>query len=248
MKKSFILCGIILQGIGVALGAFNQTLYGSPTLGLIFSFILLDGLFVGFCYIMKKQAQHIHALKRQQRHRLKHQQETERQAFYDSLTKLPNRIYFERKLQMAITEAQKNHQKFVLLFVDLDGFKEVNDCFGHQIGDSLLKEVAMQLQQGLRKQDFIARLGGDEFTILLPGIKQRKDVEQLAEKVIHLIHNVGFDYSLTCSVTASIGIALFPYHGITAGTLLHQADQSMYMAKGLGKNTYFFPEQDELII
>ena len=125
-----------------------------------------------------------------------------------------------------------------LLFIDLDGFKQVNDSFGHCVGDQLLKSVAKRLIASLRASDTVARLGGDEFTVILTTVPGQSEVELVAQKMIDtLALPYSFDGQLV-QVSASVGIALYPTHYDTTERLLQGADDAMYQAKATGKNRY----------
>lgn len=164
----------------------------------------------------------------------------EKMALYDGLTGVSNRTLFMRDLANAIAQSARKKTKFALLFIDLDGFKPVNDNFGHHYGDYVLKQVAKRLQGSVRATDFIARLGGDEFGVLLTDITQRQDVFALAEKMIELINEPITLDGFELRVSASIGIAFYPEHGQDSDKLLKLADDAMYVAKKGGKNTYSY--------
>jgi diguanylate cyclase (GGDEF)-like protein/PAS domain S-box-containing protein len=160
-------------------------------------------------------------------------------AYSDTLTGLPNRQLFNDRLNMALAVAHRQLGKLALLFLDLDGFKKVNDTLGHDAGDLLLKQVAARIQAQVRATDTVARLGGDEFTIIL-AIRDRADAEQVAEKLLSAIRA---PYNLNgqeAHVGTSIGIALFPQDGGQAAELVRKADAAMYESKQAGKNTYRF--------
>ncbi len=161
-------------------------------------------------------------------------------ANYDALTKLPNRLHFQQYLQDSCNNTILRKQKMCLLFIDLDGFKLINDSLGHGAGDLLLRIVAKRLDNVVERCSagggFISRLGGDEFTVILNAINSSSAVERLANE---LLHTVSQPYSLgdsVVNVSASIGYAFFPQHGSTARELLKSADLAMYRAKELGKN------------
>jgi diguanylate cyclase (GGDEF)-like protein/PAS domain S-box-containing protein len=161
-------------------------------------------------------------------------------ALYDPLTDLPNRTLFFDRLNQAIALAKRNSYTFGLMFLDLDGFKQVNDSMGHDIGDMLLKEVAQRLNDCLRKSDTVARMGGDEFTVILTRLEMAGDAKIVAEKVVACMskpfHLKGYD----CSITASIGISLYPSDSIDSEALFKLADTAMYRVKEGGKNGYRF--------
>lgn len=159
-------------------------------------------------------------------------------ANHDSLTGLPNRKYFHEHLEQAIDWA-KDHQQLVgLLFLDLDGFKQINDVLGHDIGDALLKAVARRLTRCLRSSDTVARLGGDEFTVILPAIPSAEDAIRVAEKVLFTLSQTFVIQTHTIIVTSSVGISLFPTHAQDLEDLVKEADSAMYRAKQRGKNRY----------
>lgn len=174
-------------------------------------------------------------------------------AFYDPLTRLPNRRLFEDRLSLVI-EAKKRSQNYsALIFLDLDNFKILNDSYGHQIGDLFLKEVAQRLTTSIRSSDSVARLGGDEFVIILSdlSIERQEATEQLLKIATTLLEKIKKPYSLniknkkeekTISHTsgASIGLNLFNDHSSSIHTLLHEADAAMYKAKKSGKNRIEF--------
>jgi len=162
-------------------------------------------------------------------------------AFYDALTKLPNRRLLQDRLQQAMITAHREQQKMALLFIDLDHFKPVNDQYGHQTGDWLLKMVARRMINCVRESDTVARLGGDEFVVLLPGPIEKEQVLPIAEK-IHSRLNQSFEMSdgTPLSIACCIGIALYPEHGKTQKQLLKHGDQAMYQAKESGRNQIQF--------
>ena len=162
------------------------------------------------------------------------------QATHDTLTGLPNRLLFADRLQQAMHASHRTACPFYLLFLDLDGFKEVNDTLGHDRGDLLLKEVAARLLQCVRDTDTVARLGGDEFAILLMGIQQISSVNKLVQE---MLDSIAQGYTLVNEriyVSVSIGITCFPTDGDSTETMLKNADQAMYSAKNGGKNCFRF--------
>ena len=163
-----------------------------------------------------------------------------RQANYDALTGLPNRALFLDRLTQAAKTAKRDRARFALLFVDLDGFKAVNDTWGHAIGDLLLQEAGTRLAGTVRASDTVARLSGDEFTVILQHIGDRDDVGVIAAKMVARLAEP-FDLDgRTASVRASIGVAIFPDDADDAATLIKLADQAMYTVKRGGKNNYGF--------
>lgn len=160
------------------------------------------------------------------------------QASHDPLTGLPNKTLVDDRLAMACERATRDNTLAALLFIDLDGFKGVNDSKGHEAGDRVLVEVARRLEAGLRKVDTAARLGGDEFLVVLDGIGSRADADTVAAKLIELIAqpiDVGAE---TVHIGASIGIAVFPADTRNVSDLVRLADGAMYGVKRAGKNGY----------
>ncbi|EDN69989.1 sensory box/GGDEF family protein [Beggiatoa sp. PS] len=162
-------------------------------------------------------------------------------AYYDDLTGLPNRTLFYERVNRAIYHARQNLSMVAVIFFDLDGFKYVNDTWGHPIGDLLLKKVAKRLMQcTLCQSDAMARLGGDDFTMVLENINSPKLIEQFAHNILEVVQPP-FDLNgHETFITASIGISLYPNDGKEVDTLLKQADAALYHAKESGKNNYQF--------
>jgi diguanylate cyclase (GGDEF)-like protein/PAS domain S-box-containing protein len=159
-------------------------------------------------------------------------------ANHDSLTGLPNRQLFHEKLGQTIDWATAGSRLVALLFIDLDGFKQVNDSLGHGVGDQLLQSVSKRLIASLRASDTVARLGGDEFTVILPAVPGLHEVELVAQKVIEtLALPYSFDGQVV-RISASVGIGLYPDPCQTLDLLLLGADSAMYRAKAAGKNQY----------
>ena len=159
-------------------------------------------------------------------------------AHHDALTGLANRVLFGVHLDHSLQKAKRNKGGFALLFLDLDGFKAVNDSLGHGAGDQLLQCVAQRLEECIRDEDTAARFGGDEFTIILEDIKQATGAELVAAKIINAISEpVTFGDQSICIAT-SIGISLYPDDGQESDELMHAADSAMFRAKSRGKNNY----------
>ena len=173
------------------------------------------------------------------------QQQLEYAAFFDELTRLPNRAMFLDHFDRILASAQRNNETFALFFIDLNGFKDVNDNYGHEAGDKVLQILAVRLRDRLRASDIVARLGGDEFTMLATGIGDRESARQLAEKIIsEMSYPIALDEG-TCQLGASIGIALFPADGIDRDSLLNCADKAMYRVKRSADRDYLFYDQLE---
>ncbi|WP_338477546.1 EAL domain-containing protein [Pseudomonas trivialis] len=168
-------------------------------------------------------------------------QELTHLALHDMLTGLPNRTLLADRIAQAMQAVREQGGCFALMFIDLDGFKPVNDAFGHHLGDLLLREVGQRLREDLRSQDTLARIGGDEF-VLLVQLMQPADALGLAERQVVLINRAFQVAEHDLKISASVGIALFPGNGNSPQELLMNADAAMYHAKGLGKNGYSFFE------
>ncbi len=156
-------------------------------------------------------------------------------AMHDSLTGLPNRAFFQESLEHALSMAQRRHERLAVLFIDLDGFKKINDTHGHLSGDVVLKTIASRLLALVRKSDLVARFAGDEFMVLLNNANQKK-VNIVAHKLISEISASIVIADRTLAVTASIGIAVYPESGTTAADIMAKADMAMYHCKQQGKN------------
>ncbi len=165
---------------------------------------------------------------------------TLRLAHFDSLTGLPNRLMFEDRLRQALARARRAGGTVALLFLDLDGFKKVNDILGHAAGDQVLKQVAQRMETALRSVDTAARLGGDEFTIVLEQIKNVNDIEVVAQRLLLLLSQPYLVAGTEARLSASVGVSIFPTDGQALGELLSQADAAMYRAKRAGKNQVAF--------
>ncbi len=170
------------------------------------------------------------------------QERIEHMAHYDTLTNLPNRALFYERLRRGLSLARRNRGGLTLLFMDLDGFKEVNDTMGHHAGDLLLVGVAQRLSHCVRESDTVSRLGGDEFTVILNGMHKQEEVVAIAQKIIQAI-SVPFDLEGSIAkIGISIGIARYTEDADNEDDLVREADQAMYAAKTAGKNTYRFAE------
>ena len=172
----------------------------------------------------------------QTRHERLQQQNSalERQASRDSLTGLANRLHFEQRLQQALDSAAESGQKLAVLFLDNDRFKQVNDAYGHAVGDVLLKAVGARLRSQVRESDLVARLGGDEFAILLYPVGGGGDAQMVRDKIEAAMHEpLVVSEGVVLQPSVSAGVALFPKHGQSMETLMRHADQAMYQAKAM---------------
>src|SRR6202521_6015873 len=165
-------------------------------------------------------------------------------AQHDALTDLPNRLLLNDRLTQAISLARRNQHQLAVLYLDLDGFKNINDSLGHSVGDKLLQSVALCLSASVRKSDTVSRQGGDEFVILLPEVAHEADAAVTAEKILSELkktHSIG-EHRL--HVTASIGVSTYPGNGEDAENLIKNADTAMYHAKQCGRDNYQFFKPD----
>ncbi len=158
-------------------------------------------------------------------------------AYYDDLTDLPNRKALDRHIEKALARSKRHHYHFIIMFIDLDGFKKVNDTLGHEAGDQLLKEVSVRINECIREEDLVSRIGGDEFVVVFEETT-KEEIEMIAKR---LLKYVGLPYTINeqeASISLSIGISVYPDDGETKEILLERADQAMYCAKHNGKNDY----------
>ncbi|MBC3889036.1 EAL domain-containing protein [Acetobacterium paludosum] len=174
--------------------------------------------------------------------------ETERKinqmAYYDPLTNLPNRVLFKDRLEQALALAKRRGKLIGVIFLDLDGFKEVNDTLGHNWGDQLLNQIGKRLSAGVRKYDTVARFGGDEFLIMVPQLSQLEDLVEIAEKIMTVFKQPVLIEEQEVYVNASSGIAVFPEDGENVNMLIKNADLAMYAAKKSGKGQIAFCSED----
>ncbi len=159
-------------------------------------------------------------------------------AYHDPLTGLPNRLLFYDRFSQIMAHARRNQEKFAVIMMDLDKFKEINDRLGHDVGDQLLRSVSERLSSQMRDGDTVARFGGDEFLLLLPGMKQIEDMDPLGQKVLQAFQQPFAVSGQALSIRASIGIAVFPDDGSDRDTLVQKADFAMYRAKSVGGNRW----------
>lgn len=169
---------------------------------------------------------------------LRYQQEIRHLAFVDELTGLPNRRVLNDRLEQAIVMAQRHRTGLAVMFVDLDRFKSVNDVHGHEAGDAFLREIADRLRASVRASDTVVRQGGDEFVILLPDVSDASEAEIVARKILSAFDSPVTVLGLELDASASLGVALYPEHGIDADSLMAEADTAMYAAKDAGRNRY----------
>ena len=167
-----------------------------------------------------------------------HEQALKRIAYFDELTGLPNRTLLSDRMSQGIAQTQRSGKTMAVCFLDLDGFKQVNDTFGHEMGDKLLIEVTKRISSCLRKIDTLSRIGGDEFVLLLLDLNNENEFINSVERILDIVQQTFLIDNSTINISASLGVTLFPQNDNDADTLLRHADQAMYMAKQKGKNQY----------
>ncbi|MGY4876592.1 EAL domain-containing protein [Vreelandella aquamarina] len=171
-------------------------------------------------------------------HIRENEQQIRHLAYYDVLTRLPNRRLLEDRITLAIRHAHRASQPLAIIFIDLDHFKQVNDTLGHAVGDELLVQASQRMQSKLREDDTLARLGGDEFIALLPNVEDFSQSTLIAQRLIDAVSEAYCINQQTFRIGCSLGISLYPDDGQDAETLIQNADAAMYRAKREGRNTY----------
>jgi len=166
------------------------------------------------------------------------EQDARHLAYFDPLTNLPNRRMLLERLHSDLAQAKRFQRVLAVMFIDLDNFKEINDTLGHDVGDELLQEVANRLSTCIRSGDIVSRPGGDEFIIVLPEIAQTADAAVVAETITKPVAEPLQNKDRVLNITASIGIALYPFHGSEEQALMKNADKAMYVAKKAGRNRF----------
>lgn len=170
--------------------------------------------------------------------RKKYEDKLKQLALHDPLTGLPNRTYFSQCLTIEMDKAKKTKQFLSVLVLDIDRFKEINDTYGHDIGDEVLKEFAKRVKSALRKNDILARIGGDEFVILLPNLTEEKNVSEIAERIQQCLREEWLIANEKIQITTSIGISFYNEYDLEEKTLFKNADLALYQAKKKGRNNY----------
>jgi diguanylate cyclase len=172
-------------------------------------------------------------------------EEAQQIALRDALTGLPNRVLFEQSLDQGLIQAKRHGWGLAVLFIDIDNFKNINDSYGHDLGDQVLLMVADRVKSFIRDEDIVSRWGGDEFVCLLLEVKQEADVTYLTEKMINRIAEAYEFNGTSLSIRASIGIAIYPADGDTPDVLFKNADTAMYKAKGTAQRVVLLRELGE---
>jgi len=161
-------------------------------------------------------------------------------AHYDTLTKIPNRFLFDTSLKQAISNASRRNTSVALFFIDLDDFKGVNDTYGHQMGDKVLKSIVNNIKKVIRHEDILSRIGGDEFALIVKGIVNKDDISNLAQKIVKASSISLKQRNETINASCTLGISLFPQDTNSKEELIHFADVAMYKAKKAGKQNFKF--------
>ncbi|UZE96203.1 sensor domain-containing protein [Alkalimarinus alittae] len=169
-----------------------------------------------------------------------HQKQLEHMANYDVLTQLPNRMLFADRLKHAMQQCSRRDQMLAVAFLDLDGFKKINDKYDHSVGDDFLITISQRLSEALREGDTLARIGGDEFVAVLVDLEERNDCIPVLDRLLQAASKPVTHGKETMQVSASIGVTMYPQNGSDSDQLLRQADQAMYLAKDEGRNRYQF--------
>ena len=169
-----------------------------------------------------------------------HEWQLERVAHYDPLTNLPNRVLFADRLRQAMIQCQRNEKVLALVFIDIDGFKLINDQHGHTIGDDFLIAISKRMKSALREGDSLSRFGGDEFVAVITDLDRSEDCEPLLMRLLQDISKPIRINKIVIQVTGSIGVSFYPQSNVDADQLIRQADQAMYVSKQAGKNRYHF--------
>jgi diguanylate cyclase (GGDEF)-like protein/PAS domain S-box-containing protein len=178
-----------------------------------------------------------------------HQTQLEHIAHYDVLTNLPNRVLLADRLSQSMLQCSRNMQTLAVVFLDLDGFKLVNDEHGHDVGDELLVEISIRMKAALREGDTLARIGGDEFVAVLTNLTKVEDCEPILDRLLLAASEPVTLSNVVLNVSTSIGVTLYPQDSVDADQLMRHADQAMYVAKESGKNRYhlFDTAQDDAV-
>ncbi len=174
----------------------------------------------------------------------KNEENLKYQAYFDQLTEIPNRTLFSDRADNAINQAKRSNEGLAIIFIDLDEFKNINDTYGHDVGDIFLNNIAKRFIRSARKSDTVSRRGGDEFTILMPRIKNTEDAAYLAERILASNKKAIKINKIAIYPKTSIGISVYPEDGNTVEMLIEKADKAMYCAKKMGKNRYVFNQSN----
>jgi diguanylate cyclase (GGDEF)-like protein len=207
---------------------------------LVGTFVILELSVLGLLHQFSRYRRQVRLTAQEYQRRLEAQHALERMATLDALTDLPNRYMLDEQLSLRVAEARRFERRLALLFIDLDDFKTINDSFGHETGDILLKTAARRMLACLRGYDLLARFGGDEFVVLLSNVEDISEIEYVASRINDALTPRMIVEERELFISASIGISLFPDDAETPGDLLRTADAAMYSAKEAGRNCHRF--------
>ncbi|HZU59541.1 MAG TPA: EAL domain-containing protein [Solirubrobacteraceae bacterium] len=227
--------------LSVAMGQLAAAAQAEALRSTAFLALILIGLYLSFLPVLAFVTNRIRRRLRDMKGRVR---QMEHQAFHDTLTGLPNRALFRDRVEQSIRSAKRLGGTVAVMVMDLDRFKEVNDTFGHQSGDQLLKEVGAHIERPLRESDTVARLGGDEFAILAPTVAGPVGALAIAERAIQDLSQPHTVNGIEVDVGASIGVALYPHHGDNVDALLRCADIALYVSKTTGAPALYALEHD----
>ncbi len=228
---------------------YDASLFGMPVIifnyGCGIDIVFLHTIFVvlealALSYIVKIQVEHSIALYLSEKEILELNAELKHRSLHDSLTGLPNRNNLEQQIEYITKNTNRHKNKFAVLFLDLDHFKNINDTLGHDIGDDLLISITKKLQPALRKNDLISRIGGDEFIIILVDIINQNDVAYIVQKILTIFHDDLVIQGHTLRISASIGISIYPDDSRKISELMKFSDMAMYKAKKQGRDNFRF--------
>ncbi|MDH5632615.1 MAG: EAL domain-containing protein [Gammaproteobacteria bacterium] len=234
--------------------AFYSQLWETIQAGNVFSEVFVNRRKNGELYFEEKtitplknrysEITHFVATGRDITERMQTQERLHYMAHHDALTELPNRALFIDRLRQALARGRWHNRLVAVLFLDIDRFKNINDSFGHEVGDDLLKELGQRFVAAMREGDTVARFGGDEFVIMATDIATVSDIELIARKLLSVLNDPIRILEKDIVVTASIGISIYPGDGEDSSTLVKHADTAMYRSKELGRNTFQFYSAD----
>ncbi|HLP99039.1 MAG TPA: diguanylate cyclase [Sideroxyarcus sp.] len=241
LRGTLLLLAIIVAQVSLGtanhMGAFAHDLHDTGMANVWLYLVICTLIGLSLTVLIKQRNRDERNLKESERR-------LQEMAFHDTLTGLPNRALFFDRLSKSIALAKRNHGHLALIYLDLDGFKPINDQYGHEAGDNVLKQVAQRLNGCVRDVDTVARLGGDEFAVVLDGLDTPGEAAKVAQKILHILSMpIQFENdgdSCQAHIGASIGIAIYPDNGVAIDALIAAADASMYDSKRSGKNKFSF--------
>ncbi len=228
------------------LNVFYLTVTKVPAIACLVEWAVATGLAVALIQFSFRKTLKQHDRVEQQARQLaealseseKDQHAIRRLAYHDGLTGLPNRALFQDRLEVATARAVRNGSRLVVMLMDLDRFKDINDTLGHSVGDHLLQRVGERLTAIRGKTDTVCRMGGDEFLLLFPDLDHQEEADVIADRVLKTIRDPFVVGDLQVKITTSLGVALYPDHGTDCDALIRSADVAMYHVKDSGRDGY----------